>query len=280
MSFQPVVPLGGAPGWALLQRTEDRQREVFDARPDVSREAARFAELIPTAATAEDLVSDRRLLRVALTAFGLEDEIDKRALIQRALESDPSDPQSFANRLVDRRYRDLASAFGYGSLLGPKILDPGFADTITDAYRERRFELAVGESNPDLRLALNARRELARLARTSGVEENGWFAVLGDRPLRAVVEGALGLPEAFAQVDVDRQRDTLEERMQAAFGASSPKAFEDPDVLDDFINRFLIRAEAAAGPTFATPGAAALSLLSFGLGPAASQSLILSGAAP
>jgi hypothetical protein len=276
MTFAPVLPLGGAPGWALLQRVEDSQRQAFEARPDVTREAARFAELIPQAVTAEDLVSDRRLLRVALTAFGLEEEIDKRALIQKALESDPSDPQSFANRLVDRRYRDLAAAFGYGSILGPKVLDAGFAETITSSYRERRFELAVGDSDPNLRLALNARRELARISQTSTAEDAGWFQVLGDRPLRAVVEGALGLPAAFSQLDVDRQKATLEDRLQSAFGAPSPKAFEDPELLDGFIRRFLVRAEATAGPSLSTPGAAALSLLSTGLGPSSAQSLVLS----
>ncbi|MEM1313056.1 MAG: DUF1217 domain-containing protein [Pseudomonadota bacterium] len=278
MSFQPVIPLSGAAGWSLLQRMEERQREAFDARVDVSREAARFAELIPTMATAEDLVNDRRALRVALTAFGLEDEIDKRAFIQRALESDTTDDESFANRLVDPRYQELAEAFGYGSILGPKVADLGFAETITAAYRERRFELAIGESDPNMRLALNARRELARIAETPNVDTAGWFNVLGDRPLRAVVEGALNLPTAFSQLDVDRQKETLEERMQATFGASDPSAFQDPEVLDQFIRRFLIRADAEAGPSLTTPGAAALALLSSGVGPSAAEFLFLSRA--
>ena len=277
MSFRPAIPLAGVGGWALLQRVEAGQREVFERRPDVAREAERFAARIGEVTTAEALVRDRRLLSVALGAFGLEAEIDKRALLRRVLESDPADPESFANRLVDRRYREIAAAFGFGAPGGPETVRPGFAARIVDAYKARAYETALGESDPAMRLALNARRELAEIAAAPTAETSGWFTVLGDRPLRRVVEGAYGLPDAFARLDVDRQREILETKTRDLFGKADPTVFADPDTVDALIRRFLAREAAAAGPVPTTPGATALALLTGGgLGAGGSRNLLLS----
>jgi hypothetical protein len=276
MSFSPVIPLGGVPGWALLQRVEADQRAVFDRRPDVARLTAAFEAKIASVESAADLVADRQLLRVALGAFGLEEEIDKRAFVRRALESDPADPRSFANRLVDGRYKRLAEAFGFGALTGPETKRPGFANRIVAAFRERAFEVAVGESDQSMRLALNARRELANYATGRDPDNAGWFAVLGDRPVRAVVEKALGLQESFGQLDIDRQKDEIRSKVRNAFGDSSLAVFSDPEALDTLIRRFLVREALASGPTAATRGSAALQLLSGGLGAGGAQNLVLS----
>ncbi|MEO1686669.1 MAG: DUF1217 domain-containing protein [Pseudomonadota bacterium] len=278
MTFSPVIPLSGGAGWALLQRVEDTQRQVFSNRSDLARETAYFRENVSRMVEPADLVADRRVLEVALTAFGLEEEIGKGAFVQRVLESDLSDPGSFVNRLVDRRYREFAEAFGYGSILGPRILEPDFAERVVESYNDRRFEIAVGESDPALRLALNARRELARLASAGGAEDAGWFAVLGDLPLREVVEGALGLPSEFAQLDVDLQNQEIGDRMRASFGVESLADLSDPAILDDVVRRYVIRDASQNGATAITPGSTALTLLSGGLGGGAAQSLILSSA--
>lgn len=266
MSFTPVIPLGGVSGWALLQRIETSQRAAFDRRPDVTRDLAYFRSNIGGADSAAKLVADRRLLTVALTAFGLEGEIGKRALIRRVLESDPADRTSLAGRMIDPRYKAFAEAFGYGLSEGTAVGAPGFADRIAASFRERRFETAVGQSDPSLRLALNARRELAAYANSRDPNGAAWFSVLGDVPLRKVVETAFGLPDSFSQLDVDRQRDELRTRMRAQFGDPSLAALANPANLDTLIRRFLAREAAAAGPSLNTPGATALVLLGGGAG--------------
>lgn len=276
MSFRPVIPLGGVSGWTLLKRAEADQRASFERRPDVARLSAAFEARIGSVGSAAELVADRELLQVALGAFGLEAEIGKRAFIRRALESDPSDPRSFVNRLVDARYRKLASAFGFGAATGPETGRAGFGARIGQAFRERAFEVAVGESDPGLRLALNARRELAAYARGRDPDGAGWFALLGDRPVRRVVEAAFGLPEGFGRLEIDRQRDELRSRMRAEFGDGGLAVFRNPDAVEKVIRRFLIRDATASGPSASTPGMAALSLLGGGLGPAGARNLFLS----
>ncbi len=200
MSFQPTVPLAGIAGWRFLERTQTAQQAAFDKSPEVQRDVAYFEEKIGSITSAADLVADRRLLKVALGAFGMDSEIDKRAFIRKALEEGTVDPNSLANRLTDKSFRKLSAAFGFGPGEGPNTAAPGFAATITDAYKTRAFEAAVGDVDNTMRLAMNFRREVASLSAGSG---GSWYTVLGSKPLREVFEKAYGLPSL---VRADRHR--------------------------------------------------------------------------
>lgn len=267
MPFAPVLPSSGVAGWILLQRVEPALRATHARSPEVAREAQQFLDGIGSVKSAADLVKDRRLLTVALGAFGLEEEINKGAFIRKVLESDTLDKESFANRLVDTRYRELARAFGYGDILGPRVERPGFAKGIADRYMDRAFEAAVGDSDPALRLALNARRALGALSadvQAAGGDGAAWFKAMGDRPLREVLETAYGLPSSFSKLDVDRQRDILRDRTSRLFGSSSLAVFSDPENVETLIRRFVARSEALEGFGAAPPGATALTLLQAG----------------
>ena len=109
--FQPVLPLSGLPGWVLLNRTLESQTEAFNASPQIVRDTDYFVENIGNVRTAAELVSDRRLLPVALGAFGLDDDINNRALLQKVMEDGTAAPASLANRLADERYAQLSVAF-------------------------------------------------------------------------------------------------------------------------------------------------------------------------
>ena len=277
MSFQPVVPLSGIAGWRFLESTETSQRAAFERSPVLEREMRHFVENIGSVTSAEALVADRTLLKVALGAFGLDDELYKTAFLERILAEGTDDKGSLANRFVDPRYQEFSRAFGFGDLAGARTGDPGFGRRITDAYRSRQFEVAVGDANGDMRLALGFRREIAKHAEGPGADGAGWFRVLGSAPLREVFEAAYNLPREFAGLDVDRQRDILRDKTSAMFGESALSVFRSAENVDSMISRLLARRQAASGPTPGTPGMAALSLLqSGGFGAAGLTNLILS----
>ncbi len=50
-----------------------------------------------------------------MKAYGLEDMTYAKAFMKQVLESDLSDPNSFANRLSDPRYKEFAAAFNFGA---------------------------------------------------------------------------------------------------------------------------------------------------------------------
>ncbi len=110
----------------------------------------------------------------------------------------------------------------------------------------------------DFRLSLNAQRELATLAPAASSDDTKWYTVLGTPPLRTVFETALGMPEGFAALDLDRQLAEMRKRLQATFGDSEIGQFADPQAREDLIRRFLIQAE--TGDTATASGETALAL--------------------
>lgn len=263
MSFAPVIPSGGYTGWSFLNRTMAKQKQAFDADPAAAREAAYFRDKIGKVDTAEQLVADRRLLSVALTAFGLEGDLANRAFLQKILEGGTLKPEALGNRLADKRYLDFARAFGFGDFAIPNTKKSDFADKILTAYGQRRFEAAVGTQNSDMRLALNARRELSAIAAKGLSADGKWFTALGSPPLRSLLQTAFGLPPSFSGVDLDKQLVILKDRATSLLGGSDPAMFADPEKVEKLIRLFLVRSEAQSSGLASSP---ALSLLQAGQG--------------
>ena len=276
MAFTPIVPFGGLLGFRFLERTYDAQFATFGKSPEIQREIDYFLEHAGEATTAEALVADHRLLRVALGAFGLDDEIGKQAFIRKILEDGTLDPQSLANRLSDPAWAEFSLALGYGDLGGLLIFD-NKRQIIAEQFRLRQFERAIGDVDVDIRLALNFRRDIREIANDPEVETAGWFKILGSKPLRAVIEGAYNLPIVFGLIDVDQQRSDLEARTDQFFGSASPAVFASDEVIDDLLRRFLLSSQLKGGFSPSTPGATALTLLQMGgLGAGASANLFAS----
>jgi hypothetical protein len=256
MSFQPVIPMTGYAGWRFLERTIENQADRHARTSPAQRDEAYFRENIGSVRSAAELVGDRRLLRVALGAFGLADDLPNRAFIQRILESPGDDPRSFANRLSDRRYAEFSRAFGFAGLTGAKTGEAGFADRIVKAFHARQFEIAVGEQDEAMRLALALRRDLAELAGREMSDEAKWLRVLGTPNLRKVFEAAFQLPPGFGQADLDRQASVLKERAQRTFGAGGVAQFTDPEKMNALIRRFFVGEQLREMQSFQGPSAA------------------------
>ena len=246
MSFAPALPLSGYAGWTLLKRTMTAQTTAFSASPEIRNDEAYFRAKIGSVKTAEQLVSDRRLLKVALGAFGLEGDINNRFFIRKVLEDGTLKTDALANKLADKSYQKLSSTFGFGNFTTPSTQISDFADKIITAYRARSFEAAVGQQDANLRLAMNAERELKDLAGKSSSENTKWYSVLGSTPLRKVFETALGLPQAFGSLDIDQQLAVVRSKAKSQLGVDKVSDFAGAEAMDKLLRRFLIRGEVNA----------------------------------
>lgn len=226
------IGIGGLAGWRVLQRMEARHVEATAKDPVVRRATDYFREKLPEVSSANDLVGDYKMLRVALGAFGLDNDISNKAFIRKILESDLKDTSSLANRLADKRYLKFAQAF---QARGTQQA----ADSISTAYVQRQFEARVGEGDESYRLALNARNELTAFATRTSTDKTMWYEVLGNPPLRKVFEGALGLPDAVGSLPVDRQMEEFTSAAERVMGSSSFSQFAKPEAIDRLMTRFL-----------------------------------------
>lgn len=258
--FQPVIPMSGLAGWMFLQRTADSQTEAFNKSPQIVRDTDYFEAKIGQITSAAELVEDRRLLRVALGAFGLQDDLNNRYLIRTVLEQGTDSREALANRLSDDRYTQFADAFGFGNAGGSRTKEPLFATEISASFRARSFEVAVGEQNEPMRLSLNADRELLDLSKSTGSEDTKWFRVLGTPPLRAVFETALGMPDGFGQLDIDRQLEIFKEKSRTSLGLESIDDLAEESARENLVRSFLVR-DHLKSISFQSSTSIALSLL-------------------
>ena len=264
MSFQPVVPASGLVGWRFLQRTYAAQMQAFTTTGLQEREAGYFLERIGQVTSASDLVADRRLLSVALGAFGLQDDIDNRAFIQRILSDGTSSSSALANKMTDSRYRRFSAACGFGVGELPQTGNRAKMEAIVQQWRSSQFEIAVGEQDDTMRIALYAQRELNALATRATSDETKWFTIMGEPPLRTLFETALGLPSAFAQLDIDKQLEILRDRTRAATGDDSVAQFATQEKRDRLLALYFARSSANSLAVGTSPASVALSLLQAG----------------
>ena len=261
MTFQPVLPLSGFAGWSFLKKTMARQQVALQTVPAQVRDEAYFRDKIGKVKTAEQLVNDKRLLRISLAAFGLEADVNSKAFIQKILEGGTLKEGSLANKLADKQYQKLSAAFGFGDFKVPRTAISTFPDEILTQFRTRSFETAVGNQNNAYRLAMNAEREIPALAAKSTSETSKWYSILGNAPLREVMQTAFGLPKSFAAIDLDQQVTVLKDKTKAAFGSSAISQFSDPAKMEALVRRFLFRSEIQDLGTGSSPAAIALTLL-------------------
>ncbi|GAA6175834.1 DUF1217 domain-containing protein [Sulfitobacter pacificus] len=239
--FQPIVPADGLSGWRFLQRTYEVQAEAFNRSTVIQRDTEYFANKISEVTTAEELVSDRRLLTVALGAFGLQDDINNRYFIQKILEEGTNSDDALSMRLSDTRYRKLSAAFGFGPVADKQVGEAGFAENIIARFQSNSFEVAAGDQNSAMRVALYAERELSQLAAGDESTNAKWFTIMGDPPLRQLFEKALNLPESIGSIDIDQQLRVFKDRAVSVFGSDDLSLFEDPDLVQEAVTKFIVR---------------------------------------
>lgn len=259
--FQPVLISSGLVGWQFLQRTYDQQFAAFNQSVALKRDTDHFAENIANVSTAQELVADRRMLTVALGAFGLQDDINNRFFIEKMLSEGTTAEDALATRFADTRYRDLSAAFGFGPGEQRGALREGFTDEIIARFQASSFEIAAGNQDDNMRLALYAERTIGEVVGGDGSDRRKWFSIMGQAPLRNLFETAFGLPDAFGQSDIDFQVGVFQDRAQRLFGVSDPAQFAEPETLERLITTFLARSQLDGGGAGASGAAIALTLL-------------------
>lgn len=259
--FQPAIPFDGLAGWRMLQRTYDTQFDAFSKSPLIKRDTEYFRENIAKVETASDLVSDRRMLTVALGAFGLQDDLNNRYFVQKILEEGTVDDDALANRFSDPRYAEFSKAFGFGATEIQRNKLSDFPDAIIDAYERQEFEVAVGEQSQTLRIALTAERTFADIAEAGSSERANWFKIMSQPPMRDMFQTVFNLPQSFSQADIDQQQAVLADRSQRMFGTSDPADFADPELLETLTTRFTAMSSLQNSQGGTSSGSLALTLL-------------------
>ena len=229
--------------YRLLNTEEgyERQLDLYKNDPQVDRAIERFTTKVYEFTTVDELLEDYEARHFLAQAYNIEgDVVDSVAFIKRILTDDLSAEDALVYRMNDQRFIKMASDLR----LDQGLLDlrnPVYLAQIQNQYYEVGLEQAMGDQN----LAV---REAMYFKRTAGEITNA-YQILADNALRAVVFGELQIPPEVAYQDVDKQAALITERLNL-------EDFQDPDYVDDFVMRYLLRQDAASFD--ATSGMASL----------------------
>lgn len=211
--------------YKLAYELKDSQTRAFEAQPTVVRDLVTFSEDITSIKSVEDLMKNRVVLNMVLSAFQLESEIDKPALVEKILTEPPTDSESLVNRLAEPRWTKLAQA------IYPLNSDPDFfqkqenVDAILTGYKTNEYEKFQGENADGVREAMYFKRLAGDIESVT--------QIIADKALMKVVRVGLGLPESFQGLSFDQQLARLERMIDI-------EDFKDPEKIDGMIDRFLI----------------------------------------
>ena len=273
---QPAIPMSGLAGWSFLQSTYGRQLETFSDSASVKNDRAYMSEKLSKPISLDDFMADRRLLRVTMTAFDLGGEEWKGGFIRKALEEAPNPESSFLTRLNNPAYTKFAETFAFKdetlSLSADKI------EQLGDNFESAAFRLAVGDVDENMRLGLNYQQQIIDIAGTGSSNDAIAYRILGNVPVKTVLEKALNLPSDLSKQPIEKQAEILRDKLSSAFGISDLSDLVSPDNIDAVIRRFHVMETINNGPSALTPGYTALTLLGGGqgFGAIASQNLFLS----
>ena len=97
----------------LISRDLPKALARVAKEPVVDTETKYYLANIGKVKTIEEFVGNSRLFRYAMKAYGLEDMAYAKAFMVKALKEGVSSPESFANKLTDRRYAEFVAAFNF-----------------------------------------------------------------------------------------------------------------------------------------------------------------------
>lgn len=221
-------------GYQLIVRDMERSISRIEAQPMVARETEYYLANIGKVTSIEEFVADDRLFRYAMKAHGLEDMAYAKAFMVKALEGGIDDPDSFANKLTDKRYREFVETFNFARYGEQTTGFYGPTTGTVQKYLRQTLEEDAGAQNEGVRLALYFQRKAGSL--------KSFYEVLADPALSQVVRTTLGFPDLLAQADIDKQVAMFEERLDL-------EDFRDEVKLDEFLKRFTTMWE-LKNPTF------------------------------
>jgi hypothetical protein len=99
--------------YQLIARDMPKAIDRVEREPTVDREMKYYLDNISKVKTIEEFVKDDRLFRFAMKAHGLQDMAYAKAFMIKALKEGVRDPDSFANKLQDKRYAEFVKSYNF-----------------------------------------------------------------------------------------------------------------------------------------------------------------------
>ncbi|MDX2090690.1 MAG: DUF1217 domain-containing protein [Kofleriaceae bacterium] len=209
--------------YSLITKDLTRSLENTSEQPVVARETAYYLENIESVKSIEEFIGNDRLFRYAMKAHGLSDMAYAKAFMRKVLTEGVDKSESFANSLVDTRYREFAEVFNFARFGETTTVFDKTRQGTVDKYVRATLEEDAGAQNEGVRLALYFARKASGITST--------LQLLADKAIMTVVDTALGIPDSVAAGDIDKHAALIEKKLDI-------EDLQDPEKLGKLLNRF------------------------------------------
>jgi hypothetical protein len=210
-----------------------RYQKLETLKTSVKTATAYYQANIGKVTSADQLLSNYRLLSYALQSYGLGDQIDNKALIKKVLAEGATAPNALANTLPNVNWKRFAQAFNFSATGASAPSSSASAATTVTGYDEQQLEADQGASNPGVQLALYFQRVAPTVS-------NG-YSVLADKNLLQVVQTIFNLPPTANATQIDKEAK--------AIGKLVPVAdLQNPEKVKKLAERFTAAYDAKYGP--------------------------------
>ena len=209
-------------GFQPFVADENTHIAKYATQTQVQQAITYFKSHIGKIKNAQQLTQDPKLLQFITTAFGLDADTQYPAKIAAVLNSDLSDQNSFANRLLDPRYKQLAQEFNLHANGTSALSNSATIADVVNRYLSNAYEQNIGNTEN------SALRSAAYFLRNIGSVTNA-FQILADPVLRNVVETATGLPINIAVQPVEDQARLINSKVDIKqFSTASSSSSSSP----------------------------------------------------
>lgn len=201
---------------------ESQYQAATAQTPAVQVATKYFQQNIGKVQSAQQLVSNPRLLDYALTAFGLSSYTNEQGLVSKALQQGVTSSKALANTLNNTNLYNFVKAFDFADN-GPKAVSSSTVTNVVNSYVENSLETTQGQQNPGVQLALYFQNHASSIKSV--------YNILADKSLLTVVQTALGISPLTGLEPIDTQAKQLSAKLNLS-------DFQDPTKVQKFIERF------------------------------------------
>jgi hypothetical protein len=223
--------------YQMISNNLVRSLDQVARKPDVKRDTDYYLAHIGDVKTIDQFIGDFRLFSYAMKAYGLSDMVYAKAFMRKVLTEGVSSSSSFANKLVDSRYHEFATAFNFFTLGEDATKGTAAQSATVDKYVRQALEEDAGAQNDGVRLALYFERKAPGITNA--------YQILADKALVQIVQTTLGISPLTAMADVDKQAGMLNKQIDFS-------DFQDPRKLKTFLQRFTAMWESQNDQTTST----------------------------
>ena len=209
-----------------------RYQKMIAGEPAVKTATDYYAANIGKVTSISDLVGNYRLLSYALTAYGLGDQVDNKALVTKVLEGGYTKSTALANTLSNPNWAKFAKAFDFVGSGASSVSTASAVSTTETNYDEQALESQEGQQDVGVQLALYFQRVAPTITSS--------YSVLGDENLLDAFQTIFGVT-LNANGDIDANASVVSKLMPMS-------DLTDPTKLKQLTERFTAQYTLLYGP--------------------------------